>query len=318
MLLCAWRDENLWCISLHWLTCRELNHVNSSNFHIWQLKWKTHKGLKAWNLTSKSRESKKSWNLISKLCSKSNNSHKQISYENYAPKSMTSHKKISLGISPGVPIHIRCYNRPWDNTQSPACFNTISLPSLHHIITNNQPQPPTETSSHNSTSLRHVKSFSNIRIDSLIFMPEKQAVKSPPRHQPEPPTEPSNHWSMSLRHVQPVVLKNTYRPTSNPHPPFSRTSLSNACLRITPRHQSQLRLCWNNRVWEKGKKAWHLVRKSHNVQKAWKIIRISHHLSRTTYGHGITLNLPHASAPPLYHHYITSSPPTPDLTLQSQ
>jgi hypothetical protein len=59
--------------------------------------------------------------------------------------------------------HIK-FNCPWEYTQSPAIFNTTSLPSMRD---NHQPKPPTEPYNHKSMSSRHVKSFSILRIDLL-------------------------------------------------------------------------------------------------------------------------------------------------------
>ncbi len=79
---------------------------------------------------------------------------------------MKDHKSISKFVT----NHKRYYNGPWEYTQSPTCFSTTSVPSLHHIITtsiiNTNPNP-TEPSNHNSMSSRHANSFSNIRIDLL-------------------------------------------------------------------------------------------------------------------------------------------------------
>ncbi len=46
------------------------------------------------------------------------------------------HKEISQRskITPLITNHRLCYKRPWEYTQSPAFFNTTSLPSLHYII----------------------------------------------------------------------------------------------------------------------------------------------------------------------------------------
>ncbi len=62
-----------------------------------------------------------------------------------------------IRISPFVTNHIRCYNESWKFTQSPACFNITSLPSLHHIFAANL-NPRLNPSNHYSTSSRHVTS----------------------------------------------------------------------------------------------------------------------------------------------------------------
>jgi hypothetical protein len=85
-------------------------------------------------------------------------------------KSIKYHQDISLEYHRlSQTTYVLTMGHGGEYTQSPAFFNTTSLPSLHHIITTN-PEPPTEPSNYNSMSARHVKSFSTIRVDLLAFI----------------------------------------------------------------------------------------------------------------------------------------------------
>jgi hypothetical protein len=151
---------------------------------------KSHKGLKAWNKIREFRKCQKAWNLISKLCSKSMNSQKEISYENYASKSIKSHKEIPQRPQKSVKIPLRNRTTAKKHEIAHLVKNTTvchkshtllrwaigeytrshaSSPPLYqlYITLLQQPNTPTEPSNYNSMSSCHFKSFSNIRIDLL-------------------------------------------------------------------------------------------------------------------------------------------------------
>jgi hypothetical protein len=74
----------------------------------------------------------------------------------------TSRKNITVYHKP----HTLLQWNKWVHTQS---HPHSSTPHLYRLYTTSSPpaQPPTEPSNHNSMSSRHVRSFSNIRIDLL-------------------------------------------------------------------------------------------------------------------------------------------------------
>ncbi len=103
---------------------------------------------KAWNFIRMSRTKivkKKSIKAFKDISyrPKSTKSQKESMQQNAANFKRTSHNsKKAWNL-----IRKSRKNGPWECTQSPAFFNTTSLPSLHHIITTN-PKPPTEPSNH--------------------------------------------------------------------------------------------------------------------------------------------------------------------------
>ncbi len=127
--------------------------------------------------------------------------------------------------------------------------------------------------------------------------------------------------------IHKYLLSTLFIPINSP--PFLLNSLSHACLCITSSKSTPTPDYFETTVFgtrAKGMKsheeipqrakAWNIISKSH------KKITIRHkpHTLLQQKGHGSTLSLPHSSTPPLYHLYITSSPPThtSDWTLQSQ
>ena len=114
-------------------------------------------------------------------------------------------------------LHLITKCRCWEYSQSTAFFNTTSLPSLHHIIFTN-PIPRLQHQITIAMSSRHVKSFSNMRLDlldSIVVTSETSIVtaqSSPPTPNPRP-TEPSNHTVATEFTSRQVILHYTYQLT---------------------------------------------------------------------------------------------------------
>ncbi len=79
-------------------------------------------------------------------------------------KSMKYHQDISLEYHRlSQTTYVVTMGHGWEYTQSPAFFNTISLPSLHHIVTTNS-EPPTEPSNHTIAWVHVTSSHSPLHV----------------------------------------------------------------------------------------------------------------------------------------------------------
>ncbi len=191
--------------------------------------------------------------------------------------------------SPLVTNHIRCYNAPWEYTQSPAFFNTTSL---YHLYTTSS--PPTQTPRLNppiTIAWVHVTSSHsslNIRIDLLPDV----LVTFATFHELRSPLNlyaPKNTIASEEVRLQSLSSHTRYNPSPSSLIPFT--------VRLTNKPHNLL------------------IHRTHMLCYIQNLIQLSHATFKNLLPHSI-----HDLLPRTYSHAclcITSSPPTctPDWTL---
>ncbi len=182
-----------------------------------------------------------------------------ISKSRNGPKRMTSHKQI---------MYHKAWTLMWNS------HTKMMHPKASDLIrkSNNGPQKhDNHVRKSHTTNVQH-KASSRIRVRQkkeaeFIHSQRKKWRQKNPDHT----TVTRNEDKLKL-HAQPTTLAPSQHIPHQHHPsPFSHGCLCTTSSPPTPNP----RLLGNNRVWDKGHKAWNIIRKSHNGQKAWNTIRTS-------------------------------------------